>query len=165
MNPYKKNRQEFFLKYFDYPSRLEIAIKKTEPLIYYERQLSGAEVNNVRNFNNFKNILRLLNKHGYHKHFNWAYRYRGIYRTWSWARIFWEPAEGLFMEFEWLKQCVDERELGYEICGEMEWEFFYPKRRLLFSNFYPSAFLDLPKDHDFYILLTDKRLNRMVDWS
>lgn len=164
MNPYKKNRQEFFRKYFDYPSRLEIAIKKTEPLIYFERQISGAEVQNVSNFNNSKSILRLLNKHGYHKHFYWAYCYRGMYKIWSWARIFWEPTEGLFMEFEWLKRCVDERELSYEIC-ETEWEFFYPKRRLLFSNFYPSAFLDLPKDHDFFILLTDERLNKMVGWS
>jgi hypothetical protein len=166
MNPYKQKRQEFFRKYFDYPSRLEIAIKKTEPLIYFEQQIAGAEVQNVRYFNSTKEILRLLNKHGYLKHFYWAYHYRNRYRIWNSARISWEPTKGLFIALDWLQHSDDEQDywLDYEVT-EREFDFFYPKRRLLFSNFYPSYFLKLAKDEDFFVLVADNRLNKMVEWS
>ena len=166
MNPYKQKRQDFFRKYFAYPSRLEIAIKKTEPLICFGQQITGAEVQNVRYFNNTKEILQLLNKHGYMKNFYWSYHYKDRYRMWNWARISWYPTEGLFLNFEWLQNLVDDQDewLEYEVT-ETEYDFFYPKRRLLFSNFYPSHFLKLAKDEDFSIFVADYRLNKMVEWS
>ncbi len=165
MNKYKRDRHEFFRRYFDYPSRLEIAIKKTEPVGYFEVNVSGAEVYSVRNVNSTKEIARILNKHGYRKQYNWAYCYGDVYRIWDWADLCWEPTIGLWIHFEWMASYHNEH---YNIDLEMnepEWDSFYSKRRIIFANFYPSSLLKFAKDEDFAIQLTDNRLNKMVEWS
>jgi hypothetical protein len=166
MNKYKRNRQEFFHRYFDYPSRLEIAIKKTEPVDCFEVNVSGAEVNSVRNVDSTKGIVRLLNKHGYLKHYFWIYRYRDMYRMLDWAALYWKKNNGLWIHFEWMQTYSDENgEMGCLEMNEPEWNFFYSKRRIIFANFYPSSLLKFSKDEDFIIQLTDNRLNKMIEWS
>jgi len=164
MNPYKRKRQEFFRRYFDYPSRLEVAIKKTEPAVYLEENLSGAEIYNVRKVDSTKEIVRLLNQHGYLKLYHWTYRYREVYYIRDFALLCWEPTKGLWIHFEWMQTYSDEHD-GID-CLEMnkpEWDFFYSKRRILFANFYPSSLLKFVKHEDFAIQLTDNRLNRKLE--
>jgi len=164
MNKYKRKRQEFFHRYFNYPSKLDAAIKKSEPVDYFKINISGAEIYSVRNIDNTKDTVRLLNKNGYMKQYNWGYSYRDGYYISDWASLFWVKDAGLFIHFEW--QTYDDERNGD--CLEMnktEWDFFYSKRRIIFLNFYPSSLLKFVNYEDFVIQLTDNSLNRMVEWS
>lgn len=163
MNPYKKKRQAFFRKYFDYPSRFEAAVRETQPIDYFDRYVCGREIAILKRIDHPRYLIRMLNKYGYDRIFYWAHAFGEQNETWNWARLRWEPVEGLWLTY--VMRCDHDVDFYRYQREKSECEHFYSTRRKLFSNFYPLTFLPLCESSGFSFLLTDNRLNPRVKWS
>ena len=151
---HKVRRQEFIRRYFPFPDNLEFAIRQSEPSSLVAEFVKPDPLAHLQRYDRSDRLIKLLEKHGYNKHYNWAYKYNNDYRLNDWCSLFWLPGEGLKVHFEFMN--VDFNTNVSQETVEMStnaWEFLFSKRKVILSNFCGGRFVEKYRQEDFCVVL------------
>ncbi|HOY66631.1 MAG TPA: hypothetical protein PLP29_07060 [Candidatus Ozemobacteraceae bacterium] len=141
MNEYKRRREAFIRKHFPFPESLELAIRKSEPERFSNTMIGTDPLEHLRHIDHPCRITRLLETHGYCRHFHWTYILNDTYYGKDWCALFWKAGSGLWVHFE-SRDIYDLRDpQSDDAIADEAWEFFFAKRKIILSDFCCGRFV------------------------
>lgn len=155
---HKARRQEFLKRHFPFPDNLEFAIRQSEPSSLVAVFVNPDPLAHLQKYDRPDRLIKLLGKHGYNKHFHWAYKYYDDYSLNDWCSLFWLPGEGLKVHFEFMN-IISDTNVSQETI-EMSahaWELLFSRRKIILSNFCGGSFVAKYQQEDFCVVLLPSR--------
>jgi len=157
-NIYNQKRERFFKNNFPYEKKLITAIQYTNPMVLSVHCLTDIKIKNVQNIDNKSELLKLINRDGFNLNIDWSYSYMSIFEITDWCSMYWNNRAGLCIHFEWMgMDYLDDYSQDVDMDFE-SWQFFLDKRKQLFANFYPELYLNIHRNEDIVVQLTDHEL-------
>lgn len=150
----KSRRQDFLRQYFPFPASLEFAIRHSEPTSFFSEFVKPDPLQHLQRYDRSDRLIKLLEKYGYNKHYNWSYKYNHNHSLNDWCSLFWLPGKGLMVHFEFMNIGSDTNisQETVEMCAPA-WEFLFEKRKIILSSFCGGRFVDKFRIEDFTVIL------------